>query len=195
MSKGKVVIISGPSGAGKTTIVKRLLDRCPLPLTHSVSVTTRSPRPGEANGVDYWFLSDEEFQQRRQQGEFLESFEVFGRGHWYGTLRETVASSLAQGKWVVLEIDVQGMQEVVAQFPEAISVFVRPASLEELERRLRGRGTESEETIQRRLEVARREWQFKNLYRHDLVNDEIDDTVTELCRLLVADAHEARWAN
>jgi guanylate kinase len=129
-------------------------------------------------------LSPDEFRARRERGEFLECFEVFGRGHWYGTLRETVTSSLLQGKWVVLEIDVQGMQAIVAQFPDAISIFVRPASLEELERRLRGRGTESEETIQRRLEVARREWQFKDQYRFDLVNQQVDETAQEMCRVL-----------
>ena len=86
-----MVIISGPSGAGKTTIVKRLLETCPLPLILSVSATTRAPRPGEQDGIDYWFLTDDDFQRRRQQGEFLECFEVFGRGHWYGTLRETVS--------------------------------------------------------------------------------------------------------
>ena len=153
-------------------------------LTLSVSATTRAPRPGEQNGIDYWFLADDDFQRRRQHGEFLECFEVFGRGHWYGTLRETVTSSLQQGKWVVLEIDVQGMQSVVAQFPDAISIFVRPTSLEELERRLRGRGTETEETIQRRLEVARREWEFKGQYRYDLVNERIDETAEAICRLL-----------
>jgi guanylate kinase len=186
-----MVIISGPSGAGKTTIVKRLLESCPLPLTLSVSATTRPPRPGERQGVDYWFLTADDFEQRRQQGEFLECFEVFDRGHWYGTLRETVATSLQQGKWVVLEIDVQGMQAIVSQFPDALSFFVRPASLEELERRLRGRGTESEATIRRRLDVARREWQFKDQYRYDLVNDRIDDTVAEISRLICAEAQGA----
>ncbi len=188
MNKAAVVIISGPSGAGKTTIVKRLLERCPLPLTLSVSATTRAPRPGEQHGIDYWFLTHDDFQERRQQGEFLECFEVFGRGHWYGTLRKTVASSLDQGKWVVLEIDVQGMKSVVEQFPDAISFFVRPASLDELERRLRGRGTETEETIQRRLEVARREWQFRCQFRFDLVNRLVDETAEEMCRLLQSEA-------
>lgn len=191
MSSGKVVIISGPSGAGKTTIVKRLLDRCPLPLTLSVSATTRKPRAGEQHGVDYHFLDTDDFQRRRHQGDFLESFEVFGRGHWYGTLRDTVTSSLNEGKWVVLEIDVQGMQSVVAQFPDAISIFVRPTSLEELERRLRGRGTESEETIRLRLDVARREWESKDEYRYDVVNDHIDQAVGAICDLLQAEAQQS----
>ena len=188
---GKVVIVSGPSGAGKTTVVKRLLETCDLPLLLSVSATTRSPRPGEVHGVDYWFLSDEEFQKRRNRGEFLESFEVYGRGCWYGTLEEAVASSLAEGKWVVLEIDVQGMQSVVKRFPEAISLFVRPPSLEELEVRLRGRGTETEETIQRRLSVARHEWQFRDQYRYDVVNETIEQTVSNICDLLKSEAIHA----
>lgn len=187
---GKMVIVSGPSGAGKTTIVKRLVGECPLPLTLSVSATTRPPRPGEVDGVDYLFMSAQEFQQRRESGEFLECFEVYGRGYWYGTLLDSITSSLEEGKWVVLEIDVQGMQQVVAKFPQAISIFVRPASLEELERRLRGRGTESEETIQRRLEVARHEWQYKDRYQHDLINDRIDATVDVICRLLQSEVHE-----
>jgi guanylate kinase len=188
MNEGKVVIISGPSGAGKTTIVKLLVAECPLPLVLSISATTRPPRPGEVDGVDYWFLKPDDFQRRRHEGAFLESFEVYGRGYWYGTLAQTVSTSLREGKWVVLEIDVQGMQSVMARFPQAISFFIRPASLIELERRLRGRGTESEETIQRRLEVARHEWQFKNQYRYDLVNDQIQSTVQTMCRLLQSHA-------
>ena len=184
MKRGKLVIISGPSGAGKTTLVRQLLEKCPLPLELSVSATTRAARPGEQHGVDYHFLSAHEFQRRRRQGEFLECFEVFGRGYWYGTLRKEVATGLAAGKWVVLEIDVQGMQSVVAEYPDAISLFVRPASLGELERRLRGRGTETEETIQRRLEVARHEWKFKDQYTHDIVNDSLEAAAAEMCELL-----------
>lgn len=195
MESGKMVIISGPSGAGKTTLVKQLVDHCPLPLQLSVSATTRPPRPGETNGVDYVFMTAEEFHRRRERGEFLECFEVYGRGYWYGTLSETVATSLAQGKWVVLEIDVQGMQAVIARFPAALSLFVRPQSLEELERRLRGRGTETEDTIQRRLEVARHEWKFKDRYRYDIVNDDIGATVERVCAILIAEARHSTAAD
>ena len=194
-SEGKVIIVSGPSGAGKTTIVKRLIEVCPLPLVLSVSATTRPPRPVETDGADYRFMTPTEFQQRREHGDFLECFEVYGHGYWYGTLEESVSTSLRQGKWVVLEIDVQGMQSVMARFREAISIFIRPESLTELERRLRGRGTETEETIQRRLEVARHEWQFKDRYRYDLVNDQIDAAVEVICRLLQAESQQATVQN
>ena len=147
---GRVIIISGPSGAGKTTLLKELLARCDR-LVPSVSATTRAPRPGEVNGRDYHFLSDEEFQRRRRHGEFLECAEVFNRGSWYGTLTDEVAPRLAAGKWVVLEIDAQGTLAVLQRYPDAVTIFVQPETLEELERRLRKRGTESEAALQRRL--------------------------------------------
>lgn len=150
----------------------------------SVSATTRRPRPGEIDGEDYIFLSDEEFQRRRAAGEFLESFEVFGRGYWYGTFKSTVTASLRRGQWVVLEIDVQGQQKVLEEFPQATTFFVRPRSLEDLEHRLRERGTENEETIQRRLEVARHEWQFAQQYTYQIINDSLERAVDEICHKL-----------
>jgi guanylate kinase len=138
---GKLVVISGPSGVGKSTVVREVLQRLGPAIRLSVSATTRPPRPGERDGVDYYFLTDAEFRRRRDEGEFLECIEVFGRGHWYGTLWSEVRSSLSQGKWVILEIDVDGAGEVLRQFPEAVTIFIRPESVEELERRLRSRGT------------------------------------------------------
>jgi guanylate kinase len=182
--KPYVVVVSGPSGVGKTTVVRRVMDECPLPLTLSTSVTTRQPRAGELDGADYHFLEKNEFLRRREAGDFLESFEVFGRGHWYGTLRDEVASSLAAGKWVVLEIDVNGAMQVVEQYPDAITVFVSPDSFTELERRLRGRATETEERIQRRLEIARDELQFKDRYRHVVVNDDVERATNEIIEIL-----------
>ncbi len=182
--KPYVVVVSGPSGVGKTTVVRRVMDECPLPLTLSTSVTTRQPRAGELDGADYHFLEKNEFLRRREAGDFLESFEVFGRGHWYGTLRDKVASSLAAGKWVVLEIDVNGAMQVVEQYPDAITVFVSPDSFTELERRLRGRATETEERIQRRLEIARDELQFKDRYRHVVVNDDVERATNEIIEIL-----------
>jgi guanylate kinase len=142
----------------------------------SVSATTRPPRPGEQNGVDYHFLTDEEFQRKRANGEFLECFEVFGRGYWYGTIMEEVSASLEAGQWVVLEIDVQGRAKVVQEYPEAVTFFVRPESLEVLEQRLRDRGTENEETTQRRLEVARHEWPHGKEYTYEVINHSIGQT-------------------
>lgn len=165
-------------------MLKEVFAQSNRPLVMSVSATTRPPRGGERDGVDYHFLSADEFQSRRARGEFLESFEVFGRGHWYGTLHSEVAPRLAEGKWVVLEIDVQGADAVVRQFPDAATFFLRPSSAEELERRLRARGTESAAAIARRLETARRELSQADRYEHQIINDDIERAVTEMCRAL-----------
>jgi guanylate kinase len=182
-SPGRIVAISGPSGAGKTTLVKRLFERVPR-LVHSVSATTRPPRPGEIDGVDYHFLTQQEFDRRRKAGEFLESCEVFGRGFWYGTLDSEVTPSLKTGKWVVLEIDVEGTLAVLERYPDALTIFVRPDSPEELERRLRSRATESEAAIQRRLEVARRELDCAATYKHQVLNDDVERAVQEIVDIL-----------
>ncbi|MEX0820195.1 MAG: guanylate kinase [Pirellulaceae bacterium] len=183
---GKLVIISGPSGAGKSTVLKRVLAECPRPLELSVSATTRLPRPGETDGVEYHFLSKEDFARRRENDEFLEWNEVFGRGDYYGTLRSTVAAGLAAGKWVVLEIDVEGAMMVLESHPDAITIFLHPGSDAELERRLRDRGTETEDSIQRRLEVARREMSCLNKYKYEVVNNTVDQAVEEICDILTS---------
>ena len=181
---GKLVVISGPSGAGKTTLLKRLYASSPVSLITSVSATTRAPRPGEVDGIDYHFLSKDEFARRRERGDFLECFEVYQRGDWYGTLRSEVAPRLAAGKWVVLEIDVQGTLAVLEQYPDAVTIFVRPSSLAELERRLRDRGTESEAALERRLEVARRELASVDRYRYQVVNDDVELALKQLRDIL-----------
>lgn len=181
---GKLIVISGPSGAGKTTLLKRMFAECPAPLVGSVSATTRGARPGEVDGVDYHFLSPAEFERRRTAGEFLECFEVFGRGDWYGTLEGEVAPRLAVGKWVVLEIDVQGTLAVLQHYPDAVTIFIAPVSVDELERRLRLRGTETEDALQRRLDTARRELAQAHLYRHRVTNDDLDRAAAELCHIL-----------
>ncbi len=181
---GKLVVISGPSGVGKSTVVRQVLKRLGDQIRLSVSATTRPPRPGEQEGVHYYFLSDAEFRRRREAGEFLESVEVFGRGHWYGTLWSEVRSSLPQGKWVILEIDVDGAGEVLRQFPEAVTIFIRPESVGELERRLRSRGTESEDAVHRRLAVARHELQLCDRYDYQVVNITVDDAVDHICEIL-----------
>lgn len=182
---GNLIIISGPSGSGKSTVVQRLMVESELPLALSVSATTRPPRPGEENGRDYIFLTDEVFQAKRQAGEFLECKEVFGRGYWYGTLRNVVSTGLSKGKWVLLEIDVQGALAVLQGYPQAITIFVHPGSMAELEKRLRNRGTETQDSIQRRLDVAAEELALRHHYTHEVINDEIDTTVQQLCKLLV----------
>lgn len=165
-------------------MVRRLLEQCDLPLALSVSATTRPPRAGERDGQAYHFLSPEAFADKRRNGEFLECKEVFGRGDWYGTLREEVATSLSQGKWVILEIDVRGAMSVIEQIPGAITIFIHPGSLEELQERLERRGTDTADAIQRRLEVARQELTYVPKYRHEVINQRIDDAVREICGLL-----------
>ncbi len=186
--KGRLVVISGPSGAGKTTVLRRVFEICRMPLVTSVSATTRPPRPGEADGVDYHFMPQEEFDLRRERGEFLESFEVFGRGYWYGTLWDAVTPSLEAGKWVVLEIDVQGALCVMQRYDDAITIFVRPESVEQLERRLRGRATETEDAIQRRLAQAKEEMSRADRYRYRVINDDVDRAAQEICDILALES-------
>jgi guanylate kinase len=183
--QGRLIIISGPSGAGKSTVVRRLLKECELPLRLSVSATTRPPREGERDGVDYFFMDQEEFDRRRERGDFLECKEVFGLGYWYGTLREQVASGLSQGLWVILEIDVQGALAILdEQDFHPITVFIHPGGMEELEHRLRNRETESEEVICARLETAIAEMRYMHRYQYQVINDSVDSAVHEICQIL-----------
>jgi guanylate kinase len=182
--QGKLVVVSGPSGVGKSTVVPKVMERLTGRLERSISATTRSPRPGERDGVDYHFLAPEEFTRRREAGEFLETVEVFGRGHWYGTLWEAVRPRLAAGKWVLLEIDVNGAEEVLEKYADAITIFIRPSSIDELERRLRSRGTEKEEAIRRRLEVAKREIALADQYTYQVVNNTVSQAVDEIIQIL-----------
>jgi guanylate kinase len=179
-----LVILSGPSGAGKSTVVRELIRNCELPLVLSVSATTRAPRAGEVDGRDYHFLSRDEFARRREADEFLECKEVFGQGDWYGTLRQVVDEGLQAGKWVILEIDVQGALSVMEQRPSTISLFVHPGSLDELEKRLRRRGTDTEQSIARRLQVAADEMTFVKQYDFEVINHEVSKTVQTICQLL-----------
>ena len=182
----KVVIISGPSGAGKSTLVRRLLHTCLLPLELSISATTRPPRPDELNGIDYHFLSADEFEEKRLAGEFLEYKEVFGRGYWYGTLLAKIDDGLRLGKWVILEIDVAGAMSVIDRVPDAITIFIHPGSMEELERRLRNRQTDNEEAIVRRLEVATQEMANRHQYEYQVINKDVDVATNEVSQILQA---------
>lgn len=189
LTAGKLVIVSGPSGAGKTSVLKQVFEVCRRPLVHSISATTRPPRPGEQHGREYFFISREEFAQKRAAGEFLECFEVYGRGDWYGTLLSEVTPRIAAGKWVVLEIDVQGTLAVLEKFPDALTIFIQPESVAELERRLTARGTEKPDALARRIEVGRREMEQAHRYRYRVINQDFDRAVRDLCDLLEQAEH------
>ncbi len=182
----RLLILSGPAGAGKTTIVKRLLADCPVPIEMSVSATTRPPRPGEVDGRDYYFMSREKFLQAQAAGEFVEWAEVHRSGHLYGTLKSEVARIQGEHKWVLLEIDVEGARNVMQLYPDAVSVFLQTASIDVYEKRLRDRGTETEEVIQRRLRTAREELQYVASYKHCVINDDLERAVAEIRQLLAS---------
>ncbi|MEJ5360392.1 MAG: guanylate kinase [Desulfobacterales bacterium] len=181
--RGRLFILSAPSGAGKTTLRRALLERLP-DLAYSVSYTTRPPRATEVEGRDYHFVSREEFQEGIRRGRWAEWACV--HGHYYGTSAEDLARELAAGKDVLLDIDVQGAACLVRRFPDSVTVFIEPPSLEELERRLRSRGTDSPEAIALRMRNAVREMAARERYRHVVVNDRLADAVDELVRILTA---------
>ena len=171
-------MITGPSGVGKGTLIRTLLERFPQ-LRLSVSATTREPRPGETQGVDYHFLTRPEFEKRLQNGEFLEHAEY--AGNQYGTLRSELDRA-AEG--LVLEIELQGARQVRQALPEALQVFIKPPSLDALRTRLIARGAESEEQIARRLEVAEAELAAEHEWKHVIVNDRLEDAVDQLAGLV-----------
>jgi guanylate kinase len=173
-----ILVITGPSGVGKGTLIRLLLDRFPR-MALSVSATTRAPRPGEEDGVDYRFLSPEEFQRRIDAGEFLEWAEY--AGHRYGTLKSELERDADP---LVLEIEVQGARQVRERVPEATSVFIAPPSDEALRTRLVGRGSDDPEQIERRLAVAREELAARDEFDHVVVNDDLEAAVQELADLV-----------
>ncbi|MDO8964313.1 MAG: guanylate kinase [Coriobacteriia bacterium] len=175
--EGHLFIISGPSGAGKGTLVKELLRRVP-DLWVSVSATTRTPRPGERDTVDYFFLTPTEFEGRVRAGEFLEHAEV--HGNRYGTLRRPVERRNAAGMDVILEIDPQGAFQVRKQMDGSRLIFVKAPSTEELEKRIRSRGAESDDQIRTRLETARRELELEGTYDHVVLNDDVSRATDDL---------------
>lgn len=177
--QGKLVIFSAPSGSGKTTIVRRVLPVLPQ-LAFSVSATSRQMRPGEQDGKDYYFMTAETFRHKVAAGEFLEYEEVYA-GQFYGTLKSELDRIWAQGKDVVFDVDVKGGLRIKEQFPQqSLAIFIQPPSVAELKRRLEGRGTESAESLKKRLDRAEEELGFAPRFDLRIVNDEIDRAVAEV---------------
>lgn len=184
MNEGLLVVISAPSGGGKGTILKELFAKDDN-LVLSVSATTRSPRPGEEHGKQYYFLQKEEFEELIFQGKMLEYAQYVG--NYYGTPREPVEQWMAQGKDVVLEIEVQGGAQIKKLMPGCVSIFILPPSMEVLEKRLRDRGTEEDATVRKRLEKAREEIPHAKDYDYVVFNDRLEDAVEDLRAILRAE--------
>jgi guanylate kinase len=177
----RVFVITGPSGVGKGTLIRGLMERLPK-LELSVSATTRAPRPGEHDGVDYHFLTREEFDRRVAQADFVEHADYAGRS--YGTLRSELEARVRAGMPVVLEIEVQGARQVRAEMPEAVQVFIAPPSLPALRTRLIGRGTDDPEEVERRLLVAEQELDAQPEFAHVVVNDRLDEALDRLTAIV-----------
>ncbi|MDA1148939.1 MAG: guanylate kinase [Bacteroidetes bacterium] len=173
----KLIVFSAPSGSGKTTIVRHLLEQSKLPLAFSISATTRAPRGNEKNGVDYYFLSKEKFEQKIREGAFLEYEEVYP-GLFYGTLKSEIERLWASGKAVLFDIDVMGGLTIKKTYPEkTLTVFVKPPSVEALEQRLRNRNTDSEETLQVRLAKSASELEKASAFDEILINDQLEEAL------------------
>lgn len=175
---GRLFVVSAPSGTGKSTLVKRLIARLPT-LVHSLSCTTRLPRPGEIPGKDYDFISPQEFQRRIDAGYFLE----WARVHHslYGTPKKPIDDALAAGRIILMDIDVQGGLAVKRAFPDAVTIFILPPSMEELEKRLVSRGTDDQQQVELRLANARRELSYQAQYEMRIINDDLETTLDALC--------------
>jgi guanylate kinase len=184
-----VFVITGPSGVGKGTLIRLLRERVPQ-LALSVSATTRAPRPGEQDGVDYHFLSDEEFARRVAAGDFVEWAEYSGRR--YGTLRSELERHVREGRPVVLEIELQGARQVRESMPEAVQIFIEPPDFDALRDRLVGRGTDDGEAVARRLAVAQEELAAAGEFHHRVVNDRLDQAVARLVDIVTAAVHSEK---
>lgn len=178
--KGKLIIISAPSGCGKSTIIGDIMDRGELNLEFSVSATNRKPREGEIDGVNYHFLSDQEFKDLIAENAFVEYEQVYP-GRFYGTLRSEIQNRVAQGHNVILDIDVKGGVNVKKQFGDnAMSIFIAPPSIDELRKRLKGRGSDSDEEIEQRVGRAEYELGFQTDYDHVVVNDNLSEAIAKV---------------
>ena len=187
--KGVLFVFSGPSGVGKGTLNAKLFEEFGHQMAFSVSATTRAAREGEVDGVHYFFISKQDFEARIANNDFLEHAEF--AGNCYGTPKSYVMSLLNQGKNVLLEIEVQGAMQVMERMPDCVSIFVLPPSFEELERRLRGRGTETEDKIQRRLATAKGELAYADRYKHQLVNGgDLEAAYQELRAIYLKETHQ-----
>lgn len=188
MQRGVLFIISGPSGVGKGTIAKSLLESGEGRMVFSVSATTRAPREGEVHGREYFFVSNEEFDRMIENGEFLEYMKVFGRNN-YGTPRKFVEDQLSMGKDVLLDIDVNGALKVKENCPEAVLLMLAPPTMKELRRRLETRGTETQDVIERRLAEAKHELDRMSEYDYVVVNDDLSVAILEVKLILEASRH------
>ncbi len=183
-NRGLLIVISGPSGAGKGTICKALLEKDPM-IHVSVSATTRAPRRGEVDGENYYFLSLEEFKERLENDQFLEYAKVYD--NYYGTPKENVMNQLQQGKDVLLEIDTEGALKVKEKFPEGVFIFILPPKIEDLKSRIVGRGTETEEDMEKRLNSAKEEIQKIHEYNYGVINDDVDRATRDVQSILMAE--------
>ena len=188
--KGMLLVISGPSGTGKGTLIKRLMEEDPS-LVFSVSATTRAPRPGEIDGVHYHFVTNEQYDQLVAENAFVEYATV--HGNRYGTLRSEVYERLQRGENVVLDIDVQGALNVIASEKEKVSIFILPPSMKELRERLTGRGTETEEAVERRLHNAVWEISQKDKYEYKVINDDLETCLRTLQAIIEAEKHSSAY--
>ncbi len=178
VNKGKLYVVSAPSGAGKTTLIKEVLRRFKT-LSYSVSHTTRAPRNNEQKGIDYYFITQEEFQEKIDQNYWLEWAVV--HGNYYGTSKDFIKTSLYQGKSMILDIDVQGTCEIIKSGLEMVTIFIMPPSIEILSQRLENRGSDSKKVIDKRIENAKIEIAKNNMYQYVVINDDLDKAIEELC--------------